>query len=227
MFFLKQPRYLVYCDTEKSSDRISEQTKMESLLKNKIKNQKGFSLPEILIVLLIIAILVVLALPQITASRRMLRFSGMQRQLATSLNEARQSAMSQRNAVTFRYDDANKRTIIYGGNFGVMGDAKNQKTDFATSGLLPDEIVYGRPSGASTAALGDTSNMTALSGDAVDITFQPDGSVVDASNNPVNKALFFYDRKSKKDGAFAISILGAGGRTKVWRYSKGANVYVE
>jgi hypothetical protein len=151
----------------------------------------------------------------------------MQPQVATALNETRQHAMSQRNAVTFRYDDASKRIIIYGGSFGVFGDAKNQKTDFATSGLVPGEIVYGRPSGASAAALGDSSNMTELSTGFVDITFQPDGSVVDVGNNPVNKALFFYDVKSKKDTAFAVSVLGAGGRTKIWRYSKGVDAYVE
>jgi prepilin-type N-terminal cleavage/methylation domain-containing protein len=200
---------------------------METLYKNKIKNQKGFSLPEVLIVLLIIAILVVLALPQITASRRLFRFSALQRQISTSLNEARQNAMSQRAAITFRYDNANKRIVIYGGGFGAFGDARNQKTDFANSGLLKTEIVYGRPSGVTTAGLGDSSNMTALSSGVVDITFQPDGSVLDAGGNPTNKALFFYDSKSKKDGAFAISVLGAGGRTKVWRYSKGANAYVE
>lgn len=200
---------------------------MKALYKYKIKNQKGFSLPEVLIVLLIIAILVVLALPQITASRRMFRFSGLQRQISTSLNETRQNAMSQRTAMTFRYDDANKRIIIYGGNFGAFGDAKNQKTNFANSGLLTTEIVYGRPTGVTATALGDSSNMTALTANVVDITFQPDGSIVDASGNPTNKALFFYDSKSKTDGAFAISVLGAGGRTKVWRYSKGAKAYVE
>jgi prepilin-type N-terminal cleavage/methylation domain-containing protein len=200
---------------------------MKALYKNKIKNQKGFSLPEIIIVLLIIAILVVLALPQITASRRLFRFSAVQRQISTSLNETRQNAMSQRNPVTFRYDDVNKQIVIYGGGFGVLGDVKNQKTKFATSGLLPTEIIYGRPPGASTAALGDSSNMTALTSQFVDITFQPDGSVIDTSGNPVNKALFFYDSKSKLDGAFAVSVLGAGGRTKVWRYSKGVNAYVE
>ncbi len=184
-------------------------------------------MPEVLIVLLIIAILVVLALPQITASRRMFRFSGLQRQISTSLNETRQNAMSQRTAMTFRYDDANKRIIIYGGNFGAFGDAKNQKTNFANSGLLTTEIVYGRPTGVTATALGDSSNMTALTANVVDITFQPDGSIVDASGNPTNKALFFYDSKSKTDGAFAISVLGAGGRTKVWRYSKGAKAYVE
>lgn len=200
---------------------------MKALYKNKIKDQRGFSLPELIIVLLIIAILVVLALPQITASRRLMRFSAMQRQVATALNETRQHAMSQRTAVTFRYDNAGKRIIIYGGKFGVLGDAKNQKTDFATSGLLPNEIVYGRPAGASASALGDSSNLTELSANVVDVTFQPDGSVTDSGNNPVNKALFFYDAKSKKDTAFAVSILGAGGRTKIWRYSKGVDAYVE
>ena len=184
-------------------------------------------MPELVIVLLVISILVVLALPQINASRRLFRFSGVQRQINSSLNEARQNAMSQRKAITFRYDDANKRIIIYGGTFGALGEAKNQKTDFANSGLLLSEIIYGRPAGVAAAALGDSSNMTALAAGVVDITFQPDGSVLDASNNPVNKALFFYDAKSKKDTAFAISVLGAGGRTKVWRYSKGVNAYVE
>ena len=49
----------------------------------------------------------------------------------------------------------------------------------------------------------------------------------DASNNPINKALFFYDPKTPNDTAFAVSILGAGGRAKLWRYSSNVNVYVE
>lgn len=200
---------------------------MKLIYKNKLKNQKGFSLPEILIVLLIIAILVVLALPQISSSRRLLRFSAIQRQIGSSLNEARQDAMSQRKPITFRYDDVNKRVILYGGTFGDLGDAKNQRTDFATSGLATTEIVYGRPTGVAATALGDSSTMTDLTANVLDITFQPDGSVLDAGNNPVNRALFFYDSKNKSDTAFAISILGAGGRTKVWRYSKGVNAYVE
>lgn len=196
-------------------------------LKNKFKQQNGFSLPELLIVLLVISILVVLALPQISSSRRLFRFSGFQRQIGSMLNETRQNAMSQRQAITFRYDDAGKRVIVYGGTFGALGDAKNQKTDFATSGMETTEIIYGRPAGVPTTALGDSSDLTPLASNAVDITFQPDGSVTDAGGTPVNKALFFYDSKSNKDTAFAVSVLGAGGRTKVWRYSKGVNAYVE
>ena len=190
-------------------------------------NQKGFSMAELLIVLLVIAIIVVLALPQIMSSRRLFRFAGVQRQVVSALREARQQAISQRLAITARYDDANKRILLSGGTFGIPGDAKNQIFELAGDGITSNELVYGRPTGASTAALGDGTNLTALSSNVVDITFQTDGSVIDASNNPQNKALFFYDTKTPTDTAFAVSILGAGGRAKLWRYSSGVNTYVE
>jgi hypothetical protein len=51
--------------------------------------------------------------------------------------------------------------------------------------------------------------------------------VLDAAGNPINKALFFYHSKNPLKTAFAVSVLGAGGRVKVWRYSQGVNKYVE
>ncbi len=191
------------------------------------KNQNGFSLPELVIVLLVISILVVLALPQVIASRRLLRFTGMQRQVASTLTDVRQEAMAQRKPVTFRYDNQKKDLIIYGGSFGAIGDSKNRLVELTGSGLEPDDLVYDRPSGAPNSALSDSSNMSPLTGNVVDITFQSDGSVIDAANNPVNNALFFYHKKYSQDTAFAISVLGAGGRVKIWRYSKGINAYVE
>lgn len=195
-------------------------------IKNK-SEQKGFSVAELLIVLFVIAIIVVLALPQIMSSRRLFRFAGVQRQVVSALREARQQALGQRTAITFKFDNANKRILLSGGTFGSVGDAKNQVFELAGDGVSKDEVVYGRPTGATTAALGDGTNLTALSSDVVDITFQTDGSVVDASNNPQNKAMFFYDTKTPGDTAFAVSVLGAGGRAKIWRYSSSVNMYVE
>lgn len=189
--------------------------------------QQGFSLPEIVVVLLVISILIVLALPQIISSRRLLRFAGMQRQVASSLVDARQAAMSQRTPITFRYNNSAKQAIFYGGSFGAVGDAKNKVVELSGSGVDATEIIYGRPSGVTTSALADTSNLTALASNVVDITFQSDGSVIDAGNNPTNNALFFYNNKYARDSAFAISILGAGGRVKVWHYNQSMNVYVE
>jgi prepilin-type N-terminal cleavage/methylation domain-containing protein len=191
------------------------------------RNQKGFSIPELLIVLLVGAIILVLALPQLISSRRLMKFSAMQKQVSASLIEARQEAMSQRRAITFSYDDRNKQLIVYGGSFGTFGDAKNKVHNLSGFGVEPNDIRYGRPGGVSASALSDTTNMTSLARSMIEVTFQPDGSVIDASNNPQNNALFFFHNKYKKDAAFAVSILGAGGRIKVWRYSKGVNAYVE
>lgn len=188
---------------------------------------KGFSIPELLIVLLVGAIILVLALPQLISSRRLMKFSVMQNQISASMIEARQEAMSQRKQITYCYDDRTKQLIIYGGSFGSFGDSKNKITDLAGFGVDVSEIRYGRPGGATTAALADTTNMTSVTRNMVEITFQPDGSVIDASNNPQNNALFFYHNKYRKDAAFAVSILGAGGRIKVWRYSKNIDAYVE
>ena len=192
-----------------------------------LQRQKGFSLPELVIVLLVAAIILVLALPQIISSRRLFRFAGLQRQVAASLRDARQEAMSQRTPITFRYQHNQTRIVIYGGSFGAVGNPKNIVHQMTDSGLAKNDLKYGRPAGVSSAALSDGTNLTALSSNIVEITFQPDGSVVDSSNNPQNNALFFYHNQHKKETAFAVSILGAGGRVKVWRYSTGANLYVE
>lgn len=194
---------------------------------HKSRKEKGVGLIEIVIVLLVLAIIVVFALPQVISSRRLFRFSALQRQVAATLRDTRQEAMSQRTAITFRYDDANKRMIVYGGNFGAFGDAKNPIMPMSGDGLTTDEIVYGRPAGAPAAALGDSSNLNDLSSGFVEVQFQPDGSVINESDVPQNKALFFYDPKTPADTAFAVSVLGAGGRAKIWRYSSGVNSYVE
>ena len=143
---------------------------MKIQVKNK-SGQQGFSLPELIIVLLIIAILVVLALPQIGASRRAFAFSGVQRQIASTLSEARQEAMTQKKPITVTYEDANKRFVVHGGGYGAAGDAQNRIVELSGSGLGAGEVVYGRPGSASAAALADTSNLTPLVSNAVSITF--------------------------------------------------------
>lgn len=197
------------------------------LKRNEITSQKGFSMPELVIVLLVLTILVTLALPQIISSRRLFRFSAMQRQIASSLTDARQEAMGQRTPVTFRYDNSTKELRLYGGKYGASGDSKNLVLQTAGSGVEPNDITYGRPSGVSTAALGDGTNLTNLTSNAIEITFQADGSVITASNTPQNYTMFFYHSKHARETAFAVSVLGAGGRAKVWRYNQQTNGYVE
>jgi hypothetical protein len=68
---------------------------------------------------------------------------------------------------------------------------------------------------------------TALVNNRVEIVFQPDGSVLDGGGNPSSAALFLYNTGMPKATAFAISVIGSGGRVKVWRYNRDANLYVE
>lgn len=201
--------------------------KIEKNLSGAMKRQSGFSLIEMFIVLLVIAIIVVLALPQFMSSRRLLKFSGVQKLMVTSLREARQDAMTQRNYITVKYDDTNKRLVVSGGTYGAPGDARNKVVPLSGEGVSESEIVYGRPSGATAAALGDGTNLTALTSGAVEIKFQADGSVVDSSNNPQSRALYLYNSVDPDNTAFAVSILGTGGRVKMWRYNRSINTYVE
>jgi hypothetical protein len=100
-------------------------------------------------------------------------------------------------------------------------------TPLASEGFLSSEISYGIPAGLPIVALGDGLSMTALFNNQINITFQPDGSVIDGTGNPAGRALFIYNSKAAKATASAISIMGASGRVKIWRYDSNANLYLD
>ena len=193
----------------------------------KFGKQKGFGLPELLIIVFVISIIGVLALPRIISSRRFSQFAELQKQITVSLNEARQEAVTLRTPVTYRYDNLNKIIVIYNGSFGALGDTRNRVIDFSSFGLEKTDIIYGRAIGTSESPLTDTSNLTNLTENSVEIIFNSDGKVLDESNNPQNNALFFYHRKYPKDTGFAVSVLGDTGQIKAWTYSKNIKDYVK
>lgn len=106
----------------------------------------------------------------------------------------------------------------------------------AQGGLTASEISYGIPTssqlppGAPTipsTQLGDNVVMTPLTSGKINITFQVDGSVVDAAGIPLDRALYLFNNAAAQGTASAISVVGASGRAKVWRYSPNANKYIE
>jgi hypothetical protein len=97
-------------------------------------------------------------------------------------------------------------------------------------GIPSSELSYGLPPGVSGTAstLDDTSTFTALPGtNKINITFQPDGTVIDGNGIFQNPTLFLYNNKAGQETAAAISVLGAAGRVKVWRYNTSASKYAE
>jgi len=113
----------------------------------------------------------------------------------------------------------------------------------AQGGIPISEIAYGVPSGLPTAALGDGIPMTGPkttldTNSRFNVTFQADGSVVDSAGIPVGgsavsqcipweRAMLIYNSKAPKGTAAAISVMGASGRIKVWRFNISANTFEE
>ena len=146
------------------------------------KPEGGFSLIELLAVIAVVLIVSAVALPQLVASRRLLRAAGVSREIMTQLRFARQEAMSQRQAVTLQYDDTVKqikiidhqtssRTILTDGAYPNTAGSVTVRTFLLTGGGVPaSEISYGIPSGLPTTQLDDTTTMTALTNSKVYIT---------------------------------------------------------
>jgi Tfp pilus assembly protein FimT len=216
------------------------------------RSQAGRSLVETLIVVAIIALLTVAAVPQMISARRLLRSAALPKEIATQLRYARQQAMSQRQAVTFQYDNSTKTIKIFDhnnvNNATVACNMRGQdvllvsgypNTSCTTTiltvplatgaGLPASEVSYGIPTSITATTLDDGNTMTALSGTpaTVNITFQSNGTVMTSTGAYARPTLFFYNNQVPTQTASAISILGAAGRIKVWRYSTSANKFAE
>jgi prepilin-type N-terminal cleavage/methylation domain-containing protein len=202
---------------------------------------RGFSLIELLTVLALAGILTALAIPQIVSQRRLTRSAQVPREILTQLRYTRQLAMSQRRAFTFQYDDTAKQINVIGpipagaaallvssGYPNNAGSATVALAPLTQGGLSSTEISYGIPTALPTGALGDGVSKTALDVNSkLNITFQPDGSVIDTNGVPQDRAMFIFNNKAAQASASAISVLGATGRVKVWRYTVSGNKYAE
>jgi Tfp pilus assembly protein FimT len=207
---------------------------------HKRHSESGRSLIETLLVIAIASVLAAITVPQIISARRLIRSAALPREVATQLRFARQQAMSQRQAFTFVYDNSTKSIQIIdhqatgAGIVGATGYPNTTGSNTVLSvpltgsgGLNSADLVYGVPSTITNTTLGDTSTPISLVSTKLTITFQPDGSVVDVNGNPVNRTLFFYNNKAPNETACAISVLGAAGRVKIWRYNQSASQFAE
>jgi prepilin-type N-terminal cleavage/methylation domain-containing protein len=214
------------------------------------RSSSGRTLIEMLVVVAIAAILTSVALPQLISARRLMRSNALPREIATQLRFARQQAMSQRQAFTLQYDDSTKQIRIFDHNNNnnatsgcnmtgtqVLTATNYPNTACSTAvltvpmaggaGLPTSEVSFGVPGVITNTTLGDNTTPTALTGTVLNITFQPEGTVLDWQGNFASPTLFLYNNKVPSQTAAAISVLGSSGRIKIWRYDTSANKYAE
>ena len=210
-------------------------------IRHHLHAEDGRSLVETIAVCMIAALLLAFTVPQVINARRLMRSVALPREVAAQLRFARQQAMSQRQAFTFQYNDVDKKIRIIdhqASGPAVLSAAGYPNTTgsvivlevplaYDKSPVPIADFKYGVPSGITNSNLSDGTSMTALSSNTVNVTFQPDGSVVDANGNAVNRSLYFYNNRVQKETAAAVSVLGTAGRVKVWRYNRSANQYQE
>lgn len=212
--------------------------------------ESGRSIIEALVVVVIAGVLTAVAIPQLINARRLIRSAALPREVATQLRFTKQSAMSQRQAFTFQYDNATKNITIYDHNnnenptpsCNMTGQAVMAAANYPATAcsnvvvtipltgriVLPAaELMFGIPSGVSVSTLADGTTPNSLTSGKLTVTFQPDGSVINNAGNFTNRTLFFYNDKAPRETASAISVLGASGRIKVWRFNSSGNVYSE
>jgi Tfp pilus assembly protein FimT len=161
-----------------------------------------------------VAVVSAIAFPMMISQRRLLRSVGLTREISTQLRQARQLAMSERQAITFQYDDTAKVVRIIDHNndptsatsgTAVLADPNYPNVaspavvvstvDLTQGGLPSSDIQYGIPTSSDlpnghptipTGALGDGIKMTTLpTSKQINITFQADGSVINPSGVPV------------------------------------------
>ena len=220
-------------------------------LRRSNSNSSGITLIELLVVIALLAIMCAITLPQLISSGRAIGSAGIPREIIALLRHSRQQAISQKTVHTCRYDDMTKKILII--NHGESGITHDPATDtmvklpgnaaasadlvtdviveelkLERNGILANDIVHGRLDGVATVELDDGTDMTTLTAtNVINFTFQPDGSIVNSANNPVNRTLFLYNSHIQNESAFAISVLGTTGRIKLWRYDSNANKYSE
>lgn len=212
---------------------MSEQTK------TKAERESGFSLLELIMVAALIGIMTAIAVPQLAGQQRLIRSAAIARDMMTQVRFARQQAMSQRQSFTFQYNNITKEILVIDHNAtgplvlvdpnypNNAGSSVAVQTTLTGGGLSSSEINYGIPTGLPTTPLADGVVKSNLTNGKISITFQPDGSVVDANGNPTDRALFVYNTRVARETAAAISIIGSAGRIKLWRYDPLTNKYVE
>jgi prepilin-type N-terminal cleavage/methylation domain-containing protein len=199
------------------------------------RDEAGFSMPELLVVLAIIAIMAAVSIPYIYSYRVLYKSEEQALKVMDIMRETSQLALTRRRTFRMEIDMTDNALLIIDEN-GSADDVLIKSIPFEAPGLLrldvkPASISQPNPPNYNPAvfaidSVGHMNGVTPVIGHRVwALRFRSDGSVVTAANNPVSATLFIFpsagpssDVPSDKKQVRAVTVYGGSGAVRYWKY---------
>jgi prepilin-type N-terminal cleavage/methylation domain-containing protein len=171
----------------------------------------GFSLMELMLTIGLIGVLSGMAVVQIGAARQSIIGDSGMRVVLAQMNLARELSISQRRTMQLQFAAPNRLQIVR--NEVVGGPTLLSATVF--EGRVEYMLVPGVPD--TPDAFGRTQPIDF--GLAAAILFNTDGTLVDERGRPINGTIFLAVRGGTDRSVRAITVLGATGRIRAYRWN--------
>lgn len=195
-------------------------------------NQSGFSMVEMMIVVLVIGILSAMAMISVSKYRRSIQADVTASELAQLIRQIREQALTER--VTYRIRlQKGTATASTGDKYTVERFVVGSPTAQITrTYFLPPSWKFGKtPEATSVADPRGLPEVTYDSANICNILFKGDGLMGDGNNvtgpttninvRPLSGTIYFYNTTGKPvdhvNQARAVTVFGIPGRTNVWR----------
>lgn len=199
---------------------------------------RGFSLIEIIIVLLIIGVMSVISLPYIFNYTKLYKPEDQALKLMDFMREANQLALTKRRTMRFEIDITDNQALII--DTRSAGNADDIQIKTLALEKQSDVRVDQIPTGATkpnppnytdaafvTDSTGHLVRTTTVNGHQVlQMKFLSDGSVVNMTNNPVSLNLYLWTPLTPGNAApknikevRAVTIFSGSGAVKYWRHN--------
>jgi prepilin-type N-terminal cleavage/methylation domain-containing protein len=191
-----------------------------SCLPNRLRDERGISLIEIMIAVAIIGIMTSMAVIQIGAVRPGLEADGAMRTVMAQLNFARETAISQRRLVEVSFANAAVSQTELGGWVQVTRRELPNGTTQLSNVPFEGGVRYALWPQVQDTPDGFGNAQAVNFGAAITVMFNTEGMLVDNAGLPVNGSLFMLI--PGQPGSFrAVTVLGATGRVRGFRWNGG------